>query len=163
MKQIRILRKYNKDKYCIGDFFKDGIKQCNTLEDKDRGLAQSMLLEEINKYKIYGKTAIPVGKYIVKFDVVPTWSSMRKFTICKKYGYRFPSIRNVKGYSGVYIHNGKDHDDTLGCPLLGLNSKIGQLTDGINQMDIFMQWAKENNYEDVELTIERAYELDINK
>lgn len=48
----------------------DGVKFCNVLEDTDRGLTQDMSIEDIQKAKVYGKTAIPTGTYKVTLDIV---------------------------------------------------------------------------------------------
>lgn len=149
----QIVRKYNKETYCIGDFLSDGVKLFNTLEDRDRGLAQFMTTEQIKKLKVYGRTAIPTGEYVVSFDVVPSWSSMRKFAVCKEFDYRFPRIRNVKGYEGVYIHNGSTDKDTLGCPLVGRNTVKGMITDSRNCINQLMRIAKENGYRNVTLKV----------
>lgn len=154
----KIIRRYNKDTYCIGDFYVDGVKICSTLEDRDRGLCQSMTLTDINNSKVYGKTAIPTGEYVVSFDVVPEWSTMRKFIMCARHGYRFPRINNVKGYSGVFIHNGATDKDTLGCPLVGRNTVKGMLTDSKTCIDILMNLAQGNKYMNVTLIIKREYE-----
>lgn len=155
MKTIKIVRKWFKDKYTIGHFLWEGEKLFNTLENKDRGLDDSMTYSELRNRKIYGKTAIPTGKYIVSFDVVPTWSNMRKFVVCKEFDFRFPKIQNIKCFDGVYIHNGKDENDTLGCPLVGENKVVGQLVNSQECIRKIMRLAKENNYQDVELIIER--------
>lgn len=155
--ELKIERKWNKPNYCIGRFYVNGELVCNTLEDTDRGLSQSMLLTDIVKNKVYGKTAIPTGEYIVSFEVVPAWSTMRNFTVCKKYGYRFPRIKNIKGYDGVYMHSGNGPGDTRGCPLLGRNTVIGGLTDSKACIEQLMEMAKENGYKDAKLIITREF------
>ena len=84
----------------IGTLSIEGQRVCDTLEDQDRKL------EEGGK-KIYGKTAIPRGKYEVKI----TWSN--RF---KKY---MMEVLEVEQYQGVRLHAGNSHADTDGCPLLG--------------------------------------------
>ena len=71
--EILLKRIAKKDTYTIGKFYIDGVYQCDTLEDKDRGLSKDMPLEDIKKNKVYGKTAIPVGKYQV------VWTYSNKF------------------------------------------------------------------------------------
>lgn len=76
--EILVERKWKRDAYTIGNIyvngkrFGDGKNYCNTLEDADRGLTQSMPLAEIKKHKIYGETAIPAGTYKVKFTFSPS-------------------------------------------------------------------------------------------
>ena len=78
-----------------------------TLEDKDRGLKQSDSLLTIKAKKIFGKTAIPTGKY----EVILSYSNRFKKVM--------PLLLDVKGFDGVRIHGGNTDADTLGCPLIG--------------------------------------------
>ena len=74
--ELKIVRKYKKDAYTIGNLYVNGEWFCNTCEDKDRGLKSYMSLEEIKKIKVYGETAIPAGRYIVRMDIVsPKYSA----------------------------------------------------------------------------------------
>ena len=102
--------------YTIGNFYIDDVKQCNSLEDQDRGLKQTTSLSDINKIKVYGQTAIPTGKYQVAW----TYSDHFKKTM--------PLLMNVPGYAGVRIHSGNTPEDTLGCILLGYNTEKGKIT-----------------------------------
>ena len=61
--KLKLERKYFKDTYTIGNLYVNGKYFCDTLEDKDRGLDDSMSLEDIKSKKIYGQTAIPKGTY----------------------------------------------------------------------------------------------------
>ena len=65
--------------YTISNMYIDGVKFCNVLEDTDRGLTQDMSIEDIQKAKVYGKTAIPTGTYKVTLDIVSP-----KFSIYKQ-------------------------------------------------------------------------------
>ena len=105
-----------KANYTIGNFYINDVKQCNSLEDEDRGLKQTMSVDEIAKMKVYGETAIPTGRY----QVVWTYSDHFKKNM--------PLLLNVPGYAGVRIHSGNTPADTLGCILLGLNTIKGQIT-----------------------------------
>lgn len=90
---------------------------CDTLEDKDRGLTQSMRLAQIQKLKVYGKTAIPTGEYSVRMTLSPRFNRV------------MPLIENVKGFDGIRIHSGNTADDSLGCILVGRNKIKGGLID----------------------------------
>lgn len=111
--EITLDRAWKKDGYTISRLFINGERICEALEDTDRGLKQSMSLEEIKKLKIYGKTAIPSGRYKVVMSYSP------------KFGKVLPEVLDVKGYSGIRIHWGNTAKDTLGCVLPGLNVRKG--------------------------------------
>ena len=115
--KLTLVRKYRKENYCIGDLYIDGVWFCNVLEDKDRGLDDSMTVEEILKKKIKGETAIPYGTYAVHITYSP------------KYKRLMPLILNVKGYSGIRIHSGNTSKDSQGCLIVGKNTKVGMVTD----------------------------------
>lgn len=53
--EIKVDRKWKKEKYTIGRLYIDGEFICNTIEDTDRGLTQSMSEEEIKSKKYMGK------------------------------------------------------------------------------------------------------------
>lgn len=114
--KILIERKWPKPSYTIGRVYIDGVFFCNSLEDRDRGLRQDMNVGEISRIKIVGETAIPTGKYKVTM------------TYSQKYKRVMPQIMNVPGYAGVRIHSGNTAADTDGCPLLGLNTKPGWIS-----------------------------------
>ena len=113
--EIKVRRIAKRDTYTIGKLYINGTYECDTLEDKDRGLTKFMKLEDIKSKKVYGKTAIPTGKYQV------IWSYSAKF---KK---SLPLLLNVPSYEGIRIHSGNTDADTLGCILLGENKAIGKV------------------------------------
>ena len=114
--EIKVIRKYKKEEYTIGEMRVDGKWFSNTLEDKDRGLRDDMTLSQVKRIKVYGKTAIPYGTYEVS---VYFWPKYRK---------KYPLLHNVKGFEGILVHGGVDHSDTLGCLLVGENRIRGKLT-----------------------------------
>ena len=105
--EIDLIRKTKTDKTTIGDLSVNGKFFCFVLEDKDRGLTQSMSLTQIKKLKVYGETAIPEGRY----EVVITMSD--------RFKRRLPLLMNVPGYEGIRIHTGNKAVDTHGCLLPG--------------------------------------------
>lgn len=123
--RIRIDRAWCKDSYTIsrvfinGVRFGDGRKWCSMLEDKDRGLTQSMTVEEIKKRKVYGQTAIPRGIYEVQITYSPKFKRM------------LPILRDVKGFSGIRIHPGNTPSDSLGCLLPGVNDTVGRVSNSV--------------------------------
>lgn len=118
--ELKIKRVAKRDTYTIGKFYIDGKYECDTLEDKDRGLTQKMSQDEIKKIKVYAQTAIPTGRYEV------TWTYSPKF---KK---MLPLINNVPGFLGIRIHNGNTAAHTNGCPLLGENKVVGKVINSIS-------------------------------
>lgn len=113
--RIELKRIARKDSYTIGKLYIDGKYQCDTVEDKDRGLKQGMHEGTLRKMKVYGKTAIPVGSYTVK------WTYSNTF---KKY---LPELENVPVFIGIRMHSGNDANDSLGCIILGENKKVGMV------------------------------------
>lgn len=122
---IVIDRKWKKDTYTIGNLYINEVLFSNTLEDPDRDLTSTMTLEEINKKKVYGQTAIPTGTYEVKM----TYSNrLHSRAYAKKYEGKLPELINVKGYEGVRIHPFNKAQETLGCLSVGKNSIKGAVT-----------------------------------
>lgn len=101
---------------------------CWTLEDEDRGVTQDMPIEKIKAIKVYGKTAIPKGRYPVELRVSPKYKDR---PWAKPFGGLIPYILNVPGFDGVAMHVGNTVEDTDGCPLLGMvqGNKRGRLYD----------------------------------
>lgn len=125
--KLLVTRSYRKATYTIGWLYVDGRRICNTLEDTDRDLAQTMTAAEIRRRKVYGETAIPRGTYNVRMDVVsPKYSAVAWYrSLC---GGRMPRLEDVPGYEGILIHPGNSALDTLGCILVGDNTAKGRLT-----------------------------------
>lgn len=113
--KLTLIRKYKKDKYCIGKLYIDGEYFCDTLEDKDRGLTDNMTVSEISKIKVKKETAIPTGTYKVTI------------TYSNRFKKNMPLINNVKGFEGIRIHSGNTDKDTEGCILVGQNKVVGQV------------------------------------
>ena len=121
--EIVVTRKYRKEGYCIGEMAIDGVRFCDTLEPEDRGLDSSMSAEEIKNRKIMGKTAIPVGRFKVRMDVVsPRLGKRPSYAFCDG---KLPRLVGVPGFKGVLIHIGNWKEDTGGCILVGRNVKKG--------------------------------------
>jgi len=114
---LKLVRKYRKEKYTIGKLYVDGVYFCDVIEDRDRGLEDTMGLAEIMSKKRYGETAIPYGTYKVEITYSP------------KYKRMMPEVKNVKGFSGIRIHSGNTAEDTLGCLIVGKNTQVGMVTE----------------------------------
>lgn len=117
---LKLVRYYKKNDYTIGKLYVDGKYFCDTLEDKVRNLSKEK--------KVYGKTAIPAGKY----RVIMTYSP--------KFKREMPLILNVPHFTNIRIHPGNTADDTEGCLLVGENKVKGGLinsrihSDRLNEM-----------------------------
>lgn len=125
--QVILERAWPREAYTIGKVFVDGVRFCESIEDRDRGLTQEMSEAEIARIKVYGETAIPKGRYVVKTTYSP------------KYKRNMPEVLNVKGFSGIRIHSGNTAADSLGCILLGRNTKVGMVTDSRKTCQAFEQ------------------------
>ena len=97
--KLRLERRWKKATYVIGVLFIDGIRYCETLEDRDRGLKASDTLAYIQAHKVPGETAIPAGIYVVDMRTVsPKYSAVKFYQdVC---GGRVPRLVNVPGFSG---------------------------------------------------------------
>lgn len=126
--ELLLDRKYKNETYTIGNLYVDGEWFCNSLEDKDRGLSQTMPLEEIKRTKVYGETAIPTGRYEVSMNVVsPKYNGVKWYK--DNFGGRMPRLESVKGFSGILIHSGNTALDSNGCILVGMNKAKGKVLD----------------------------------
>lgn len=132
--ELLVKRRYKGSAYTIGSLYVNGVYECDTLEDPDRGLTSEMSLEEIKSKKIYGNTAIPTGKYSVSMSVVSPRFKDRSWA--KPYSGKIPRLLDVKGYEGVLIHVGNKTTDTSGCILVGENKIKGQV---LNSTACFME------------------------
>lgn len=107
------------DTSTIGLLSLNGVFICFILEDKDRGLKDSMTLEEINKIKVFSTTCIPYGKYEIAITKSNRFSALATQQAGHPVEVWLPELLNVKGYAGVRIHPGNKPEDTEGCLLPG--------------------------------------------
>lgn len=138
--ELKLVRLYKKSDYTIGKLYIDGVYFCDTVEDTDRGLTQNMSNSAIEARKVYGKTAIPTGRY----TVVVTFSP--------KFQRYLPLLKDVIGYSGIRIHNGKDANSSLGCIIVGENKIKGGVINSKATMEKLM--AKLRGQTEIYITIE---------
>lgn len=131
---------------------------CWTLEDEDRGLCQDMPLAQIKARKVYGKTAIPTGRYRVLMDTVSPKLKDRAYA--KKYGGRLPRLENVPGWTGVLVHPFNVPSESYGCIAPGVlrDGIRGRIFDSTKAfydlMDFYLLPAHERG-QAIYLTIER--------
>lgn len=151
--KILLKRTAKKSTYTIGKIYVDGQYVCDCIEDKDRGLKQSMTLEQINKLKVYGQTAIPTGEYKVTLNVISPKYSKSTWYKQNANGARVPRILNVKGFDGVLIHTGNTAEDSHGCIIIGQNKEVGKV---INSKETFKKFYQilQSSKDDITLTIQ---------
>lgn len=95
--ELSLIRYPSRESTTLGELWMDGAHFCVTLEDQVRPDGE----------KIYGKTAIPAGKYRVDITYSPKFQKMML------------AVEDVPGFTGIRIHSGNDAEDTLGCILVG--------------------------------------------
>jgi hypothetical protein len=113
--KLKLQRRFSGKGYTIGSLCIDGEYFCDTLEDVDHGLTQTMPPEEIRRIKIPHETAIPTGVYRVIVNLSPAKRRM------------LPRLLNVPGFTGILIHSGNTENDTSGCILVGENKVKGKV------------------------------------
>lgn len=101
--KIEVLRVSRGDTSTEGEMYINGVFQCYTLEDKDRGL-------EHGGIKHYGNTAIPCGEYKVTLSMSNRFKEI------------MPEILDVPQFTGIRIHKGNTSKDTDGCILVGMTN-----------------------------------------
>ena len=114
--------------YCVNEVTNEKTFICDTLEDCDRGLTQDMKPSEVNKRKVYTKTAIPTGMYDIALNVKsPKYSNYTKYPTYQEWDGYLPRLRKVNGFDGILIHIGNSEHDSSGCILVGENKVKGQV------------------------------------
>ena len=124
--KLRLERIFKGENYTIGRLYIDDIYFCDTLEDTVRSIDETG--------KVYGKTAIPSGKY----NVVMSMSNRFKRVL--------PLLQTVPHFEGIRIHAGNTHEDTHGCILVGKNTEIGKVTSSrIYETDLIKKMANQKS------------------
>lgn len=102
----------------IGEMYVNGVFECYTLEDAERAT------------KIYGKTAIPKGRY----EVIINWS--------QRFGQFMPLLLNVPQFEGIRIHAGNSPSATHGCLLVGKTKAVDFIGNSKEAYSALMQKLK---------------------
>lgn len=148
MLRLKTDRAWKKADYTIGRFFVNDTRFCESLEDPDRGLDQSMNILDILAMKVPGVTAIPRGTYKVILSVSPRFKKKRW---AQKYGGLVPEIVGVKGYSGVRIHPSNYASELEGCIAVGENKVKGGIINSVKWYEelmskyIFPAWTRKED------------------
>lgn len=115
----------------VGELYINGAFECYTLEDAERAS------------KIYGRTAIPKGRY----EVIINWSN--------RFKQYMPLLLNVPDFEGVRIHAGNDATDTLGCILVGRTRSPNWIGDSrAAYRSLFKKMMTVEKKEKIHITIE---------
>lgn len=137
--------------YTIGKLYIDGVYYCDTIEDRDRNLDQSMELEVIKQIKVQHETAIPVGTYAVSMNIIsPSYSKKKSFSWT---GGVMPRLLNVPGWTGVLIHPGNTADDSSGCIIVGQNLQVGKVLNSQKTFKPLWQQMYARRNEGITITI----------
>lgn len=121
--EMRLTRKEYTEISTIGDLGVDRRFECYTLEDRVRPPGG----------KVFGKTAVPPGRY----EVVIDWSN--------RFQGMMPHILNVPMFEGVRIHAGNAAENTEGCVLVGLGKEKDYIRESriaFNRLFAKMETAK---------------------
>lgn len=139
---ITLNRIAKKAKYTIGKLYINDQYFCDTLEDTDRGLTQSMTEQQIGSKKVYGETAIPTGTY----RIIISYSN--------KFKKQMPLLLNIPGFAGIRIHSGNTEKDSLGCILVGKNKAVGKVLESRDTYSkLFSILQEANKKETIKITI----------
>ena len=144
--ELKLKRIALQDTYTIGKLYVDNHYFCNTLEDKVRDIAKDG--------KVYGKTAIPYGRYEITMKVQsPKYSQRASYAWCKGY---LPRLLNVPHFDGILIHSGNDATHSDGCVLVGENKVKGQVINSmatLKRLASILKYASDSG-EKIWITIE---------
>jgi len=108
-------------------------------------LFQAYTLEdEFRQSKVSKETRIPAGRYEV---VIQTQETPKTKSYRERYSWfkNHLMLKDVPGFTGIYIHVGNTDDDTDGCILLGDNADNNVIGPGSisNSTACFMRFYKE--------------------
>lgn len=118
MLKLTLFREDSQGGATISRLFLDGTFMCDILEDQVREIPGVPVL----KWKIKGKTAIPMGTYEV---------------VLRQSGHFGPdtlTLLSVPGYEYIRIHAGNTAENTEGCLLPGIRNSlatVGQSRDNL--------------------------------
>ena len=118
-----VIRLVGSESFTPGVLYFNNVRLCVTCEDEDRRLETS--LEDVASRKVYGKTAIPRGKY----KLITSFSN--------RFQRVLPEVLNVPGFTGIRIHGGNKAEDSHGCILVGkvrTATGIAQCADMVNRV-----------------------------
>ena len=141
--ELLLKRHTFKPTYTIGKLFVNSKYFCDVIEDTVRDLNMDGDLDDSGEGKIYGKTAIPYGRYEVRL------------TMSNRFKKLLPILIGVKGFEGIRIHSGNTEQDSLGCLIVGENKEVGKVLNSRATMDKLMKEFESHKMEKHYITIEK--------
>jgi len=97
--ELILVRKIHNENSTEGNLYINKVWFCNTIEDRVRAKPGEWKKE----LKVYGRTAIPYGRY----PVLVTWSN--------HFNRMLTGVFNVPDFEGIRIHNGTSENSSAGC------------------------------------------------
>jgi hypothetical protein len=116
--EFEVIRKFFLPEYTIGNWFTDKVFLCNTMEPTARelhDLNHDGDFLDPGEGKIMGKTAIPCGRYKIEMS----WFGKAKRLA--------PLLKDVQGFTGIFVHALQFPYQTEGCIGPGENKIKGQI------------------------------------
>lgn len=161
--EIILHRSFLGKDYSVGHIYIGGSVFCDTIEDVDRDIDQATSLAVIRQKKVYGKTAIPTGRYKVELSPSPKYQKKALTdSYFRQYANAMPHLLNVPGFTGILIHPGATANDTEGCVIVGRNlvkGKILQSRDTFSRLYSMLSETKRRG-EDIYITITHVKPFD---
>ena len=142
--ELLLKRHTFKPTYTMGKLFVNSKYFCDVIEDTVRDLNMDGDLDDCGEGKVYGKTAIPYGRYEVKL------------TMSNRFNKVLPILIGVKGFEGIRIHSGNTEQDSLGCLIVGENKEVGKVLNSRVTMDKLMKEFESHKMEKHYITIEKS-------
>jgi hypothetical protein len=129
--ELTLTRTTKTNNSTIGELTDNVNFNCYTLEPVDRGLLKTMSEEDILLKKVYGKTAIPAGRYRIFI------------TFSDHFKKNLPMLAAVPGFQAVEIHTGNTAADTRACILIGYDKDTDTIMrSGIAFADLMLLLTK---------------------
>lgn len=111
--ELTLTRRIRTETATTGEWAKpDGSRLCYTVEDKYRG-------DELSKTKVAGKTAIPCGRYRLRYTFSP------------KFGKKMWLVDGVPFFSGIRVHTGNTADASEGCIIVGRKLGVDRVNESV--------------------------------
>lgn len=110
-----------------------GHSTIGELYDPEGNFICFSLEDQIRRYKIYGKTAIPCGTY----EMIIAWSSRNQRLM--------PRLLSVPFFSGILVHPGNTASDSAGCILVGKKKGVDVIYDSVLAFESLFPMLKKSS------------------